>query len=120
MTNVLVDRHHSGLYRSLQLLAARLGWNLYTPTGHEWWDEGYWSFGRWTYGDDRLAAQFLMHPEDDGEFPDAHIDFVTLEQARTMTWDIVMASVPDNEPGFARFAHETGAQYAIQVGNTGQ
>jgi hypothetical protein len=32
--NVLADRHHSGLYHSLQLLAARFGWTLYTPVGH--------------------------------------------------------------------------------------
>ena len=58
--NVLVDRHHSGLYQSLQLLARRLGWTLYTPVGMDWWDEWYWSFGRGTYSDDRLARQYLM------------------------------------------------------------
>jgi hypothetical protein len=121
MTNVLVDRHHSGLYHSLQLLAARLGWTLYTPTGRGWWDEGYWSFGRFTYGDDRLAQQFLMHPDVDGEFPKADlINFVSLEHARTLKWDIVMTSLPDNEFGFHRFAKEQGAQFAVQIGNTGQ
>jgi hypothetical protein len=121
MTNVLVDRHHSGLYHSLQLLAARLGWTLYTPMHHEWWDEGYWSFGRFTYGDDRLAQQFLMHPDVDGEFPKADlINFVSLEHARTLKWDIVMTSLPDNEFGFHRFAKEHGAQFAVQIGNTGQ
>ncbi len=38
--NVLADRHHAGLYRSLQLLGDRLGWNLYTPVGMDWWDAG--------------------------------------------------------------------------------
>lgn len=118
--NVLADRHHSGLFRSLQLLAQRMGWTLFAPTGHEWWDEGYWNFGRFTYGDDRLARQFLSSAERDTEFPDAPIRFVTLDEARQMTWGGVIASVPDNEQGFARFAREHGAQYILQVGNTGQ
>lgn len=118
--NVLADRHHSGLFRSLQLLAERLGWTLHAPAGQEWWDEGYWSFGRWTYGDDRLARQFLGWTERDPEYPDVPIRYVTLAEAQAMDWGIVIASVPDNEPGFARFAREQGAQYVLQVGNTGQ
>jgi hypothetical protein len=121
MSNVLADRHHSGLYHSLQLMAARFGWTLYTPTGRGWWEEGYWAFGRSTYGDDRLAAQFLDQPvSPDNEFPDAPVNFVTLEEAREMRFDFVIASLPDNEEGFARFAGEQGARYVVQVGNTGQ
>lgn len=126
--NVLADRHHSGLFHSLQLLARRLGWTLYTPIGHEWWDQDYWAFGRGTYNDDRLAQQFLMGvpgPDGlgappDGEFPDWPIPTVTLEEARAMPWAYVIATVPDNEAGFARFAAETGARFVVQVGNTGQ
>ncbi|HXI97147.1 MAG TPA: hypothetical protein VNG04_13530, partial [Candidatus Acidoferrum sp.] len=71
--NVLADKHHAGLFHSLQLLAGRLGWTLYTPVGLDWWTEGYWRFGR-GYGDDRLAQQFLRHDFDvDGEFPYAPI-----------------------------------------------
>jgi hypothetical protein len=119
--NVLADRHHSGLYHSLQLMARRFGWTLYTPAGHEWWDEGYWTFGGSTYGDDRLAQQFLMAaPGPDGEFPEWPIPTVTLEEARGMDWAYVIASVPDNEQGFARFAREHDAKFVMQVGNTGQ
>lgn len=126
--NVLVDRHHSGLYHSWQLMARRFGWTLYTPIGHDWYDRWYWSFGRSTYNDDRLAQQFLMGvagvdglgPLVDGEFPDWPINGVTLEQAQAMDWSYVIATVPDNEPGFARFARETGARYVIGIGNTGQ
>lgn len=117
---VLTDRHHAGLFRSLQLLAARMGWTLYTPTGLDWWDEGYWSFGRWTYDDDRLARQFLMQSGPDPEYPDVPIHYVTLDEAQAMDWAYVIASVPDNEVGFARFAREHGAEYVLQVGNTGQ
>lgn len=118
--NVLADKHHAGLFHSLQLLAQRLGWSLYTPVGMAWWHEGYWRFGE-GYGDDRLAQQFLAHDFSvDGEFPDWPIATVTLDRAREMRWDYVIASVPDNEAGFARFAREHGAQLIVQVGNTGQ
>lgn len=120
MTNVLADRHHSGLYHSFQLMGARFGWKLYAPAGMDWWDADYWAFGRSTYADDRLARQFLVDIGTDGEFPDWPISSVTLEQARTMDWAYVIATVPDNEQGFHRFAQETGAQYVVQIGNTGQ
>lgn len=128
--NVLADRHHAGLYRSLQLLAARLGWSLHTPYGMDWWTEWVWSFGRSTYNDDRLARQFLEYPAspvdggyvttEDEEFPRAPISGVTLERARRERWDIVIASIADNQSGFAKFAREQGAQYVVQCGNTGQ
>jgi hypothetical protein len=101
-------------------MAARFGWTLYTPSGHEWWDEGVWRFGE-GYGDDRLAQQFLMaEPGPDGEFPDWPIPTVTLEEAKAMDWAYVIATVPDNEEGFALFAEERGAKFVMQVGNTGQ
>jgi hypothetical protein len=37
-----------------------------------------------------------------------------------MDWAYVIATVPDNEEGFARFAGEVGARLIVQVGNTGQ
>lgn len=126
--NVLSDRHHSGLWHSLQLLGRRLGWTLYTPVGYEWWTQNYWMFGRSTYNDDRLAQQFLMGapgPDGlgappDGEFPDWPIPTVTLEEARAMPWAFIIATVPDNEAGLAQFADEMGARFIVQVGNTGQ
>lgn len=118
--NVLADKHHAGLFRSLQLLAERMGWTVFTPTGLEWWEEGYWNFGRWTYGDDRLGRQFLTWTDPDPEYPHAEINYVTLAQAQAMDWDLVIATVPDNEAGFSRFAREQGARYIVQVGNTGQ
>jgi hypothetical protein len=117
--NVLADRHHSGLYHSLQLLAQRLGWTLYTPQGHEWWDAGYWRFGE-VYGDDRLARQFLSQTTPDDEFPDDPINYVTLDEARALDWAFVIATVQDNQHGFRRLADELGARFVMQVGNTGQ
>lgn len=132
--NILADRHHAGLYNSLTLLfERRLGWHLYTPVGLDWWEQGFWNFGRKAYGDDRLARQFLNHAEyaidawhdafyvgQDPEFPDDDIYGVTLEQARNMRWDVVLATVDDNQRGFEHYAQITGAKYAVHVGNTNQ
>jgi hypothetical protein len=129
----LVDRHHHALFYSLQLLFDRLGVEVYTPIGHDWWDEGYWRFGE-GYGDDRLAAQFLNEaPFDnggpgalflghtyDGHHPDRPIHGVPLSTARDLPWDYVVATVQDNQAGFRRFADEVGAKYVLQVGNTNQ
>lgn len=131
---VLADRHHAGLYHSLELLGDRLGWDLWTPVGEEWFSEGYWSFGRKHFGRE-LADQYLAigdaawsrwqgadgtYQRVDREYPDREIKGITLEAAKSMTWDIVMATVQENQEGFARFAREVGAQYAYQVGNTNQ
>jgi hypothetical protein len=116
----LVDRHHSALFYSLQLLFEdRLGIDVYTPIGHEWWEEGYWRFGQ-GYGDDRLAQQFLMNGTGDGHYPDRPIHGVTLEEFRAVPWDFVVATVQDNQHGFARLAQEVGAKYVLQVGNINQ
>lgn len=135
--NVLADRHHGGLYRSLQLLADRLGWDLYTPVGTDWESERYWAFGMNQGITDRLAQQYLV-PHDgvweekhhgfgggvyetrDPEFPGSVITGVTLGVARHMDWAYVIASLDDNQWGFSRFAHEVSARFVVQVGNTGQ
>ena len=125
MIRVLADRHHAGLFHSLQLLFARLGGEVYAPRGNAWWDEGYWRFGE-GYGDNRLARQFLEGgwapdgPTYDPEFPGQPIRNVFLHEARELHWDVVLASVPDNQAGFRRFADEVGAKFALSVGNTGQ
>jgi hypothetical protein len=119
--NVLIDQHHAGLFHSLQLLGDRLGWTVYTPRGHAWWDEQFWEFGK-GYGDDRLARQFLNEdqPAEDPEFPDRPILTVTLEQAQKMDWGVAMATVQDNQYGFHRFALMHDAKFAVHVGNTNQ
>lgn len=131
----LVDRHQADLYYSLQLLFEdRLGVELYTPIGLEWWNEGIWNFGRGTWPDDRLAQQYL-NPESfqisgrtltgdrygwDGHHPNRRIRGITLEQARRLSWDYIIATVQDNQGGFRVFADQVGAKYVNQVGNTNQ
>lgn len=120
--NVLIDRHHAGLFHAMQMLFEdRLGMTVYTPVGHDWWDEHYWEFGK-GYGDDRLAVQFLMSPQSfyDGHYPGRLIRGVTLAGALVTDWGYVVATVQDNQHGLKRFADEVGAQFVLQVGNTNQ
>ena len=118
----LIDNHHSDLTESLHLLLEdRLGIELYIPVGMEWWEQEYWSFGRWTWGDDRLARQFLTRAnvEVESGHPERVHRCVTLDEADG-PWDFVIASVPDNYGGYADFAAQHGARFVIQVGNTNQ
>ena len=118
---VLCDYHHHDLWESLELLAARLGWTLYRPIGMEWFDQGYWNFERAWHGD-KVAKQYL---EPWGSDTDTRYDpshgrhqrLLTLEQARDLRPDIVLASVAHNHEGFARFASEVGATFGLQLGN---
>ena len=52
---VFADYHHSGLYRSFELLfEKRLGGTLFKPIGWDWWNQGYW------HSPSQIAAGF--HP----------------------------------------------------------
>lgn len=127
---VLCDYAHADLWESLEILFTdRFGWELYRPIGMEWYHEGFWAFERQRLGD-QVARQFLQeHAGDlvvaDGSMrhepshPDRAIKMVTLEQARAQEWDIVIATLAENEAGLYRFARERGAAYGIQIGNQG-
>lgn len=128
---VLCDRHHADLLYSLQkLFEDRLGFELYITIGHKWWDAEIWRFGQ-AWGDDRLAQQFLntapfqevepgLFLTFDEHHPERPIYGVTLERARYMKWDFILATVQDNQQGFQRFAREMSARYLYQVGNARQ
>lgn len=129
---LLTDRHQADLFYGIQrLFTDRLGWDVYTPIGHDWWDAGIWRFGE-AYGDDRLVQQYLSigpgwREVEPGQYvtfdpchPERPLYGVTLACARGWSWDGVMATVQENQTGFARFALETGARYLYQVGNTRQ
>jgi hypothetical protein len=123
VTRVLLDAHHADLLESMHLLLTdRFGWDCYIPVGQEWWDENIWSFGKWAWGDDRLARQFLTvgNVERDDAHPDRLHNVITFGEAANLHWDYVIASVPDNYRGYHHFARQTGAKFVIQVGNTNQ
>ena len=130
----LVDRHQADLFYAMQLtLEDRLGLEVYTPVGYEWFDEGYWQFGHQHLGR-ALADQFLNIDAKysqcnctdywktwDPAHQDRVIRCVTLEQFRRLGgFTHIVASVQDNQAGFARLASECGAKYVLQVGNTRQ
>lgn len=129
---ILVDRHQADLLYAIQrLFEDRLGFELYITLGHEWWDEDIWKFGE-VFGDDRLAQQYLnidanwrevepgLYLTFDPGHPERPLYAVNLERARGWSWDVVMASVQENQKGFARFASEVGAKYLYHIGNTRQ
>lgn len=140
---VLLDYHHHDLWESMELLCARLGWDLYRPIGMDWFDEGYWNHERKFHGD-AVARQYLepwptdwiweatgvLDPRDGvGTDPrlahkirkdkshDRWHHLLTIEQARDLKPDIVISSLAHNHEGFARFASEVGATFGLQVGN---
>ena len=124
---VLGDYHHHDLWESLELLCARLGWDLYRPIGMDWFNEGYWNFERAWHGD-AVAKQYLEPWGSDAREGDnlvsrydpSHnrdIKLLTLEQARAVKPDIVIASVAHNHEGLARFATEVGATFGLHLGN---
>lgn len=119
----LLDYHHADLVESLHLLLEdRLGIECYIPVGMGWWERWYWGFGRATWGDDRLAQQFLTRAnvERDDAHPQRLHRVIEVEKALGLPWDYVVASVPDNYNGYRAFAEKTGAKLVIQVGNTNQ
>ena len=122
MTTILVDYHHHDLWESLELLCARLGWTLYRPMGMEWFTEGYWNFERAWHGD-AVAKQYLEpwgSDDDATRYDPSHNrwqNLLTLEQARIIKPDIVMASVAHNHEGLHRFAREVGAKFGLHLGN---
>lgn len=138
---VLCDAIHADLWESLRLLfEVRFGWQLYRPIGMEWFTSGIWNFERATLGD-AVARQFLepwasdtrvtegmLDPyavtaeysvRPDSSHPGQSIRLVTLEQARNQDWDLVLATLAENETGLCGFAHDNAAHYGIQVGNQG-
>jgi len=131
MTGILADFHHGDLYESHQLVFVdRFGWDLYRPIGMEWFEQGYWDFGRDLFGD-ALAKQFLGIWSTDADrgdhwerrdpnHPGRSYRMVTLEQARSRRWAFVLSSVSENDDGLHRFAQQAGARWVSYIGNQGQ
>lgn len=128
MTTLLADYHHHDLWESLELMCDRLGWTLYRPIGLDWFDRHYWNFERQWHGD-AVARQYLEPWGSDEADPVSGIhrrydhshgrwqNLLTLEEARVIKPDVVMASVAHNHEGLHRFAREVGATFGIHLGN---
>lgn len=128
---VLCDAIHASLYDSLRLLfEGRLGMELYRPIGMDWSTSGIWRFDHEQPWAEAVAHQFLdpwdsdvPYPMDgfssraDTTYPGNSYRLVTLEQARSQRWDIVLSTLAPNDPGLHSLAQQTGATFGIQVGN---
>ena len=127
---VFADHHHSDLWESLLMLFVdRFGWELYRPYGLDWYEQGMWNFERAVHGD-AIARQYCQawgddrdmgdwFERDDNVHPGRVHRMLTVDQARAMRPDIVIATLTENEEGLAGFAREIGAKFGIQVGNQG-
>lgn len=123
---VLLDYHHHALAESLLILFEdRFGWDCRFPVGRGWYDAGVWQFGKAHIGDD-LCKQFLEgmwasgSTIPDPRHPDRTLHGITYEEACDTDWDVVVSSLPDNDPGYSRFAEDHGAKFVIEVGNINQ
>jgi hypothetical protein len=126
---VLTDYAHNDLWHSMVLLFEdRFGWDLYRPIGMDWYPD-VWRFEHDRLGD-VVARQFLApwssdvirtgHSERyDDMHPGRIMKMVTMDQARELSFDLVISTLAENEEGWHRFAREIGAHYGIQVGNQG-
>lgn len=119
---VLMDYHHHDLWESMELLCARLGWDLFRPIGMDWFELGYWNHERSWHGD-AIARQYLQ-PWGSDEYGmrwdpshERWMHTLTMEEARDLRPDIVISSLAHNHEGFARFASEVGATFGLQLGN---
>jgi len=131
MIRVLTEMHHGDLYESLAMLFEdRFGWQLYRPTGMEFWDQGIWNYERHMDHGESIARQYLQplstdrdmgdHFErDDDSHPGRVHKLVTLEQVRSQRFDIVLATLAENEQGLHDLARSIGARFGLQLGNEG-
>lgn len=137
--NILIDRHHSGLAHSFQLLfEKRLGHTVYFPIGMEWYPN-YWKINEI----EATAKQYLeigsqpidgtpplndpfikgMLPTVTGLYyvEDKHHDTiqhaVTLDRFMEMDIDIVIASIPQHIKPFKELAKMKNAKFIFQMGN---
>lgn len=130
---ILVDFHHHALAESLLILFEdQHGLDVYFPWGMGWFDSGTWAFERKWHGD-AVARQYLLGIWDgatetgdgmalrrDPRHAGRVHKGITHEAARAMRWDLVISTLPDNDPGMAAFATETGARFGVQLGNNHQ
>lgn len=134
---ILSDMHHAGLFFSLQLLfEKRFGFELYRPIGMDWYEEGFWN----VYPHIDTARQYLL----DGFIPKDHTPSLnsvtkiengihhvwegsqmtthkalTLEQFKSMKFDMVIASMPAHIEPFKRLiaTYQPEAKFVFQMGN---
>jgi hypothetical protein len=132
---VLVDLHHTDLYRSFQLLfEKRFGWEVYRPLGREWFDRGYFYHPR---DDEVIGLLTEQCPFIPGKhktvfdapegvlFRNANPDgmlfrWMTLDEVHSL--DYIVCSVYRNEQQFWKLKKDFGLKAPIirYTGNGGE
>jgi len=127
VSKVFADYHHGALYYSFHLLfEKRLGWELYRPTGYDWFKRGLWRYSAHPF----VVKQYLEPPSDkyrrargvyhvplrEGKNVYTH-RAITLQAFEEMDFDYVVASVYQHEEPYRRLAEEKGAVFVRQLGN---
>lgn len=132
---VLADFHHHALAESLAVLFEdRYGGELFFPIGMDWFDRGIWQFEKQFHGD-RVARQYLegiwhdavdigngVWRRHDPRHPGRIHHGITHDAARDTRWDVVISTLPPNDPGFYHMARMASGEcrFGIQVGNNHQ
>ena len=128
LMNILADYHHADLYESLLILFEdRFGWQVYRPTGLDWYRQGLWLGS----DDPKVVHQFLdpwpgqtlvgdHYQAQEVPHPSRRHKLVTYEQFRAGRFDFVLASLRQNEHRWQQLADEIGARALLQVGNFDQ
>lgn len=133
---VLIDHHHTDLYRAFQLLfERRFGWEVYRPLGREWADRGYFyhPIEEEMYG--LLTEQSPFIPGKHKDIFDASeggvlwkdrdqdgILFRWLPLDRIHEIDLIVCSIYRNEDQFYRLKRDFGLKCPIvrYTGNGGE
>ena len=103
---ILADCHHEDLFRSLQLMGARMGATFVRPIGMEWFEECMWHI----HTAEATAHQFL----DEENY--SSIPGISLEEARDTQLDAVVVSHYNNLPSW-RKEFEERCPVVLQAGN---
>lgn len=114
---VLVDFHHSDLFRSWKMLfEKRLGFEVYRPKGQEWYDRGYYTHPIEAEGRGNLNPfnEFEGNWDDHPEYvsqDSVGFRWLSLDEAKDI--DLIITSIDRNQTGFKKFRDEFGLKCKI-------
>jgi hypothetical protein len=139
---VFTDLHHNDLYFSLhRLFEDRLGWELYRPTGLDWFYQGYWKIAE-PYGNAMDTVGQYLNPGPvmpkpwipginytDGDiyymFDPVHEYYhkaITIDTFKLIKFDLILSTIQAHDQPYLDLQRkfQPNAKVAAQMGNTGQ
>ena len=118
--NIFIDFHHYAKMISLhKLFVDRFDWNMYIPSGLEWFESGYWYlFGHFSYDQMYpIAKQFLTLDSIKNmlktEAP--NVKFITFDDFKNNSnlFDVVIPTVPHHYTLFSKLIQDFGMRSKI-------